>query len=413
MKLGTFAKAGALILLCIVTFSKAADATNPERPAAAVAPEKINLFEAGTGGYVTYRIPGIVVTKAGTILAYCEARKSGVGDWDTSDVQLRRSTDGGRTWEEPRKMAEAPADAQRNPAAVAKKLKDTGKTTNNPVAIADPVSGAVHFLYCVNYEHCYYMRSDDDGKTFSKPVKITAAFEKFRPEYDWKVIATGPGHGIRLTSGRLLVPVWLSLSTGGNAHHPSCVATIYSDDEGKSWNLGDIAVKSTAETPDPNETTAAQLADGRVMLNTRSESHKNRRLITTSANGATGWSTPVFDDGLFDPICFGSVVSVPSKGEDRLLFSNPDSSAASPGKSSHMPRRNLTVRMSPDGGAHWPVAKVLEPGIAGYSDLAVGPDGTVYCLYERGGIKQEMFHAQYLCLARFNLNWLSSKDPEH
>ncbi len=71
---------------------------------------------------------------------------------------------------------------------------------------------------------CFYIRSDDDGLTFTKPVEITATFDQFRPEYDWKVLATGPAHGIQLKSGRLLVPVWLSPGTGGHAHRPCVTA---------------------------------------------------------------------------------------------------------------------------------------------------------------------------------------------
>jgi sialidase-1 len=399
--------------------------TAPGNPATAPAePDKINLFEAGKGGYATYRIPGIVVTKAGTVLAYCEARRSGTLDWDEIDILLRRSTDGGKTWEEPRVIATTPPGAPPNPAPVARKVHQTGKTTNNPVAIADPESGAVHFLYCVNYQQCYAVRSDDDGKTFSSPVEITATFEKFRPEYDWKVIATGPGHGIRLTAGpakgRLVVPVWLSTSTGNNAHHPSCAATIYSDDNGKTWSRGDIVARNTPDTPDPNETAAAAMPDGTVMLNMRNESPKNRRLVSTSKDGATHWSAPRYDDALFDPICFASLLSLPQPaageihgdghggaeaGHDRLLFSNPDSSDSN-WKSVQKPRRNLTIRLSNDGGAHWPTARVLEPGPAGYSDLAASRDGTVYCLYERGALKNDRFYTQYLCVARLNLDWV-------
>ena len=65
------------------------------------------------------------------------------------------------------------------------------------------------------YARCFYTRSDDDGKTFAKPREITAAFAAFRPEYDWQVLATGPGHGIQLKNNRLLVPVWLSTGAVG------------------------------------------------------------------------------------------------------------------------------------------------------------------------------------------------------
>ena len=374
--------------------------------AAEAGPVMKDLFQAGAGGFATYRIPGIVVTKAGTLLAYCEARKNGTGDWAEIDVMLRRSTDGGSTWEDPRRLATAPPNAGHNPAPVALKLKESGKTTNNPVAIADPVSGTVHFLYCVNYDRCFYMRSDDDGRTFSQPVEITAAFETLQPKYDWKVIATGPGHGIRMTSGRLVVPVWMSLGTGPNGHHPSCVATIYSDDDGKNWHAGQIVVDNTPGRPNPNETTIAQLEDGRVMLNIRNESPKNRRLVTTSPSGAAGWSEPKYDDALFDPICFASLLAIPGKGQ--LLFCNPDSSASG-GKSLGKPRKNLTIRLSDDGAKTWAISKVIEPGISGYSDLAASPDGsTIYCLFERAGLKGNMFHTQFLSLAKFPIAWLKS-----
>src|SRR5687768_16601339 len=60
---------------------------------------KTDLFEARKDGYAIYRIPGLVVTTKGTLLAYCEARKSDRGDWGAIDILLRRSTDGGKTWE--------------------------------------------------------------------------------------------------------------------------------------------------------------------------------------------------------------------------------------------------------------------------------------------------------------------------
>jgi sialidase-1 len=368
-----------------------------------------DLFAAGHEGYATCRIPGIVVTKTGAVLAYCEARKSGTGDWAQIDVMMRRSADGGRTWEAPRRIASTPAGAKHNPAPIALKLKETGRTTNNPVAIADPVGGTIHFLYCENYARCYYLRSDDDGRTFTRPAEITAAFDEFRPQYDWKVIATGPGHGIRTKAGRLVVPIWMSPGTSGNGHHPSCVATIYSDDDGKTWHGGQIVASDSSQAPNPNETCIAQLDDGWVMLNVRNESPRNRRLVTTSANGSSDWSTPAFDETLFDPICFASLLAIP--GKNQLLFSNPDSSAAG-GNTTWKARKNLTIRLSRDGGKTWPLSKVLEPGIAGYSDLACSPDGSIiYCLYERAGVKGDTFHVQFLSLGRFSITWLDSSAP--
>jgi sialidase-1 len=165
-------------------------------------PERTDLFEANMGGYAHYRIPGLVLTTRGTLLAYCEARKSPKGDWGTIDILMCRSTDGGRTWGLPRKIVTPLEGIQKNPVALAQNLARPDEiTVNNPVAIVDRQAGAIHFLYCVEYARCFYMRSDDDGQTFGEPVEITATFERFRPEYDWKVLATGPGHGIQLSGG--------------------------------------------------------------------------------------------------------------------------------------------------------------------------------------------------------------------
>lgn len=345
--------------------------------------KKTNLFEARTDGYYAYRIPGIVVTTKGTILAYCEARQDSRSDWANIDIFMRRSLDGGKTWGQRQKLA------------------DIGNSTvNNPVAIVDRKNGAVHFLYCVNYARCFYMQSNDDGKSFSPPIEITETFEKFRPDYGWNVIATGPGHGIQLRSSRLLVPVWLS--TGGKRHRPSVVSTIYSDDHGKTWLRGDIIVRDGPDFKNPSETVPIQLHDGRVMLNIRNESKQARRLVSISADGATNWSKPLFEEELFEPICMAGIVRLsekPKYKKNRILFANPESGSRA--------RKNVTIKLSCDEANSWPVKKVLEPGISGYSDLAVGPDGTIYCFYERDGVESNHYDPKHLCVARFNLEWLT------
>jgi Neuraminidase (sialidase) len=365
--------------------------------------EKLDLFEANAGGYAHYRIPGLVVTRAGTLLAYCEARKSTRGDWGTIDILMRRSTDGGLTWGPARKVVTPPRDATKNPVALAQGLARPGEVTlNNPVAIADQKTGAVHFLYCVEYARCFYQRSDDGGATFTGPVEITPAFEAFRPEYPWKVLATGPGHGIQLSNGRLLVPVWLSTGTGGHAHRPSAVSVVYSDDHGKTWHRGDV-VAAHPDPINPSETAAVELADGRVMLNVRHESEPHLRGVTVSRDGATGWGKLRYDPALPEPVCFGSLVRLSKRlggDKDRILFVNPHNPAG-------RERRNLTVKLSEDEGQTWPLSRVIEPGPSGYADLAVGPDGTIYCFYERGSAGGGATNPRSLCLARFDLGWLS------
>jgi len=375
--------------------------------------EKARLFSVGDDpAYLLYHIPGIVVTTQGTVLAWCEARKraAGVSDWDDIRILLRRSVDDGRTWSPPVSVADVPGPKAKNPFALRMKNVDPQDVTyNNPVLIAGR-DGTVHMLFCLEYERCFHQRSTDDGVSWSAPTEITAAFAPFRAEYDWKVLATGPNHGIQLAGGRLLVPVWLSTGTGGNAHRPSVTATIVSDDDGRTWRAGEIAVPCTEEWVNPNETAAVELADGRVMLNVRSESPAHRRLVTTSTDGATGWSRPAFVAALVEPICMAGLVrhSLPAGGRPgRILFSNPDNLSRADGTEkpgASRDRRNLTVKVSEDEGRSWPVSRVLEPGPSMYSDLAVTPRGTILCFYGSGA--GSSFAGAGLTLARFNLAWL-------
>ncbi len=382
--------------------------------------EKQDLFVAGDGGYKIYHIPGVVVTAKGTVLAWCEARKKG-GDWDDIRILLRRSTDEGKTWSSPKCIADVPGPIAKNPVALRLKGVSTNDVTyNNPVLIADR-DGTVHMLFCLEYMRCFYQRSDDDGVTWSAPVEITKTFEEFRAAYDWKVLATGPDHGIQLRTGRLIVPVWLSTATGGGAHRPSVAATIYSDDHGKTWSAGDIAVPCTDDWINPSETIAIELADGRVMLNARNESKTHRRLVTFSADGATGWSIPKFDGDLLEPICMAGIVRYSSGkdgGKNRILFCNPNNLSRADGKEKpgqNRDRKNLSVKISYDEGKTWPVNKTIEPGLGTYSDIAVTKSGTILCFYGSAGTNPgaNSFAGGALTLARFNLEWLTDGKDSH
>jgi sialidase-1 len=392
---------GLLILAyCLVTQGRAAEPWL----------EKQDLFVVGEDpAYNVYHIPGIVVTARGSVLAWCEARKhaAGVSDWDDIRILLRRSTDDGKTWSAPQSIANVEGPKRKNTFSLRMKNVDKNDVTyNNPVLIADR-DGTVHMLFCLEYERAFYQRSDDDGVTWSSPTEITATFDAFKPSYDWKVLATGPNHSIQLKSGRLVVPVWLSTGEGGNAHRPSVTATIFSDDRGKTWKAGEIAVPNTDQWINPNETVAIELKNGRVLLNVRSESKAHRRLITTSPDGATQWSTPTFDESLWEPICMAGIIRYEHANQSYILFSNPHNlegrdGKQEPGKSRL--RKNVSVKLSRDEGQTWAINKLLEDGSSAYSDLAVTPAGTILCFYGAGN--KQSFSGSTLRLARFNLEWL-------
>jgi len=190
------------------------------------------------------------------------------------------------------------------------------------------------------------------------------------------------------------------------------ISTIYSDDHGVTWHCGEIVANETDPLVNPSESVAVALAGGGVLLNMRSEAKAHRRAFSISPNGATGWSQPAFDQALVEPICMASMCRLSGAaggGKNRVLFSNPDNltradGKVEPGKSRD--RKNLTVRLSYDECQTWPVSKTLEAGPSAYSDLAVGRDDTIYCLYERANPATET-PGPSLVLARFNLEWLS------
>lgn len=377
----------------------ASDLSLAEHPSTTAEPylETQKLYTAGHADYRTYRIPAIAIGPGGAILTAVAGRYDSASDWANADLMFRRSIDEGKTWDQQQIL-----------------VNDGANTVDNPTFIVDAASGETHLMYQINYARAYLKTSRDDGATWSPPEEITYAFEEFRKRdgYDWAVLAMGPGHGITLASGRLVVPVWLATD---RSHRPSISATIYSDDQGRTWRAGEIIVATSEVTPNPSEHQLVELASGRVLSNLRTESKRRRRLTATSPDGATDWTKPEFAEALYEPICMGSIARLPAVGDwgnneaTTLLFSNPDSgpSASPAGKHGSRERRNLTVRLSPDGGRTWPTSRVVEAGPSGYSDMAAAPNGKIYLLYESGRADTTgPFIPGSITLARFNRAWL-------
>jgi len=346
---------------------------------------QIPLFTAGQHGYHTYRIPALAVTNAGTVLAFCEGRMYGRGDAGKIEIVLRRSHDGGRTWEQAQCV-----------------VADGDMTCGNPCPVLDRHSGTVWLPFCKNpgeghkadiiegkaARTVWVTHSNDDGRTWSAPVEITA-FVKLP---DWTWYATGPGHGIHLASGRLLVPCDHVLGGAFGQDGPGYSHVILSDNGGATWRIGGIAGPGTSECE------AVELTGGTIYLNARNcvGTGRRHRAVALSRNGGETFGPLHWDDALIDPICQASLVRVDSATKqigDHVLFANPASTS----------RERLTVCLSEDGGCTWPVQRVLHAGPAAYSDLAIVPDAMVLCLYERG----DEHPYETLTLARFPLAWLT------
>ncbi len=352
-----------------------------------------DLFVRGAGGYHTYRIPSLLVTKSGSVFAFCEARKNSASDSGDIDLVLKRSTDGGKTW-----------------GALQIVWDDSTNTCGNPCAVLDQSSGAISLLLTHNLgeDHeseikahtakgtrtVWISRSSDDGKTWSAPTEITSSTK--RPEWDW--YATGPGVGIQIQNGthqgRLVIPCDHSYLDAPSGKSEGGSHLVFSDDHGKSWQIGGVI------QPKMNECQVVELADAKdgLLLSMRNHPKGSNRAQSFSHDGGATWSRPEPHNELPDPTCQASILRYRSpEGNERgrILFSNPASNR----------RRNFTVRLSYDDGKTWPLSRVLWEKDAAYSCLAALPDRKVGCLYERG----ETNANEKITFAQFPLAWLESE----
>ncbi len=379
MARGTVKRAGRFALGCaccagigmFVAVGRATAAEDsPGGAAVSSSPVQSDLFVSGTEGYKAFRIPAMVVTRKGTILAICEGRKASFSDQGDIDLVLKTSRDGGKSWSPLRVIVD-----------------DEKNTAGNPCPVVERETGTIVLPFCRNNKEVFVTTSTDDGETWSKPVNITG--QVIQPRWTW--YATGPGHGIQLRSGRLLIPCDHKLDNATKQQpHLYISHVIYSDDRGKTWKIGGILDERT------NECQALETQDGTVYLNIRSYHDKNRRAIAWSRDGGETFSPVTLDETLIEPKCQASLLRLSGAGDgrkNRVLFANPASTE----------RKNMTVRLSYDEARTWPVSKVLNPGKSVYSELAIAPDGTILCLYENG----EKNQYEKMTLARFTLEWLT------
>ena len=374
----------ALAGMVVIASSGSRSAVIRESTGLAAGPQYADVFSAGENGYHTYRIPSLIATTRGTLLAFAEGRKAGAGDAGDIDLVLKRSRDGGVSW---------------SPLRV---VGDNGPNTfGNPCPVVDRTTGIVWLLTTQNRgtdrekdiiagtstesRTVWVMKSEDDGVTWSAPVEITSSVK--RPGWTW--YATGPGVGIQTSGGRLVIPA--NHAESGSGVHRSHL--FFSDDGGTTWNLGASAGEGT------NESQVVELGDGRLMLNMRNHPPKpeNFRMVATSRDFGRTLSTESPDLTLVEPPAQASLIRLTTRkthDRDRLLFANPASTR----------RERLTVRLSYDEGISWPVSQVIHDGPAAYSSLAVLPDLSVGLLMERG----DRSAYEKITFARFSLEWLTA-----
>ena len=343
-----------ILLLLAVFFTLSVTAFATEGP--------LDVYKGGENGSASYRLPVLLLTKHGTLVAFADARTLNAGDTGNKiNTVVRRSTDGGQTWGPIKTLA----------------TDDRKKSKiGNCSAIYDSTTDTIWLLYLVDLKRAYLLKSTDDGKTFSGPVEITSAFKEF--DFPWKYFATGHVHGIRMTGekfkGRFVFPVWMS---DHDRHHDKLakfrVGVIYSDDGGKTFHASKEVIDSDSKL---NECSVFETSDGSIGINCRAAKGNQLRTTAFSDDREVTWSKPMSHKELTKVVCQASTLRIPDSkdGKSRLLF-------CAPNGSKWRDRRNLTICTSFDDGRTWPKKQQIVDGSSGYSDIAT--DGKMlYAIYE-------------------------------
>ena len=326
------------------------------------------IFKSGSEGYNTFRIPSIITTDSGVVLAFAEGRKNSSSDSGDIDLVLKRSTDGGKTWGDLIVIRDDSTNVCGNPSPVID--RKTGKifllsTWNR----GDDTESEIINMTSVDTRRVYVMNSIDEGLSWSKPIEITDKVKK--PNWTW--YATGPVHGIQIREGskkgRMIIPCdHIEANTKKYYSH-----IIYSDDGGSSWNIG-----GTTPQDQVNECSVAEIGKGKLILNMRNyDRTQMNRKISISNDYGESWGDIYDDKALVEPICQASILRYSFKGYGRndLLFINP----ADKNK-----RLNMTLRLSNDLGRTWTREFLLHKGPSAYSDITKLRNGNIGCLFEGG-----------------------------
>lgn len=360
------------------------------------------VFVSGKEGYQTYRIPAIIKSPSGKLLAFAEGRKKSSGDFGDIDIVFKCSKDDGSTWNILKIVVNNDSLQAGNPAPV--------------VDLTDPAypKGRIFLFYNTGNNHegevrkgkglreVWYITSVDDGNTWSQPVNITLQVHRpfqpnTNPQYtfteDWRSYANTPGHAIQIQAGKYKGRIYVAANhSAGNPQQrfeDYHAHGFYTDNHGKNFYLSNnVSLKGS------NESMVVEASNDRLIMNCRNQQGDVRaRIIATSSNGGIVWDTAYIDKRLVDPVCQGSLLLIGKKKNKSIIaFCN----AADKKK-----RDNLTLQISYNEGKTWPehflIAKNPEccsddaGDYVAYSDLVLINRKTVGIFFEKDNYKKIVF----------------------
>lgn len=342
------------------------------------------IWSAGEDGLESFYIYGLVSAN-NTVFAFSEGRIER-HDKSPHHIVLKKSLDASGSWGKTQFVATA-----RN-----------NECFCNPTPIYERESKKLFLFYAQNFENArselFLISSSDDGESWSAPQNLTALFDP--NPYGWTLHLPGPGHGIQMTNGRLIVQVWHRRAISFSPEERNyAVSVIFSDDAGKTWQTGGIIPPGTAQL---NESRIVEITPDELMLNVRSGAFvQSPRYFSKSFDGGLSWTKPSPVSSL--PAAFGTdsgFANFQFQGRNCLLLTRP----AAP-----QTRKDLTAYLSEDGGSSYGNSKVIYEGWAGYSDVVVLADNSLGAIYGRELIDENgdpEGNVKYTVFAKFDMAWL-------
>eukprot|EP00056_Hartaetosiga_gracilis_P008024 m.115129 g.115129 ORF g.115129 m.115129 type:complete len:377 (+) comp12835_c0_seq2:2432-3562(+) len=310
---------------------------------------KVDVFVAGEEGYYCIKIPDLVTTAKGSLLAFGEARVQNCSDYAETHLVMKSSQNNGRTW---------------SPLRVVH--RQSGRVIGNAAPVVLNTS-RILLPHCRNNLDVFIMHSDDDGETWSTPRIVPDVIVNGS-----KWIGLGPPSAIQLRSGRIVIPGYYdNIGPHWDDGQLTHLYTIISDDLGDSWRIGAVLGNGHGDEF-ANENQVVELLNGTLLYNARTIGVK--RYIVYSHDEGETYSDGEMSTDLYQPIdgCEGSTIRAPSN--NTLYFTVPTTETL---------RYNLCLHESYDAGRSWSNTKIVDTGPSGYSSLSFLENGDLGLLYER------------------------------